>query len=153
LATERSEKDIMQRPPRKPEESIFAKGLGVHILWVGVFIGLLTIATQAYTMTQTESHWQTIVFTVLCFCQLWHVIAIRSETRSIFSVGFFSNKSLVLAVGVTILLQLAVIYIPYLNKFFHTQPLTAAELLLAIGVSSIVFIAVEIEKWFKRRKL
>jgi P-type Ca2+ transporter type 2C len=152
LATERSEKDIMQRPPRKPDESIFAKGLGVHILWVGIFIGLLTVGTQAYTMSQTESHWQTIVFTVLCFCQLWHVIAIRSETMSVFSIGFFSNKNLILAVGLTVLLQLAVIYVPYLNKFFHTQPLTITELLLAIGISAVVFVAVEIEKWVKRRK-
>ena len=67
LAAEKSEKDIMKRPPRKPEESIFAKGLGIHVLWVGIFIGFLTIATQWYAVENTGTHWQTIVFTVFRF--------------------------------------------------------------------------------------
>lgn len=151
LAAEKSEKDIMKRPPRKPEESIFAKGLGIHVLWVGIFIGLLTIATQWYAVENTGTHWQTIVFTVLCFCQLWHVLAIRSETRSLFKMGLLSNKPLLFAVLATVLLQLAVIYMPWLNAFFHTQPLSFAELMIAVGVSAIVFVVVEIEKTVKRK--
>lgn len=151
LAAEGAEKDIMQRPPRRPGESIFAKGLAIHILWVGFFIGLLNLATQAFAIRYTDSHWQTIVFTVLCFSQLWHVMAIRSETRSLFKMGVMSNKSLLLAVVFTVLLQLAVIYMPALNKFFHTQPLTAVELLATAGVSCIVFVVVEIEKAVKRK--
>lgn len=151
LAAEKSERDIMKRPPRKPEESIFAKGLGIHVLWVGLFIGLLTIATQWYAVENTGTHWQTIVFTVLCFCQLWHVLAIRSETRSLFKMGWLSNMPLLAAVLATVLLQLAVIYMPWLNTFFHTQPLTLTELLIAFGVSAIVFVVVEIEKTVKRK--
>lgn len=151
LAAEKSEKDIMKRPPRKPEESIFAKGLGIHVLWVGIFIGLLTIATQWYAVENTGTHWQTIVFTVLCFCQLWHVLAIRSETRSLFKMGLLSNKPLLFAVLATVLLQLAVIYMPWLNAFFHTQPLSFTELMIAVGVSAIVFVVVEIEKTVKRK--
>ncbi|MET0393850.1 MAG: cation-translocating P-type ATPase [Chitinophagaceae bacterium] len=150
LAAESSEKSIMQRPPRRPDESIFAQGLGVHVLWVGILIGLLTIGTQWLAIETGDTHWQTIVFTVLCFSQLWHVMAIRSETQSLFSMGLLTNKPLLLAVAATILLQLGVIYIPYFNTFFHTQPLTVAELLVAIGVSSVTFIAVEIEKAVKR---
>jgi Ca2+-transporting ATPase len=152
LAAEKAEKDIMKHPPREPDESIFAKGLGIHILWVGFFIGILTIATQWFAIEAGDTHWQTIVFTVLCFCQLWHVMAIRSETRSLFKLGLLSNKPLLWSVFATVLLQLAVIYIPYLNTFFHTQPLTLAEILIAAGVSSIVFIAVEIEKKVKRSR-
>lgn len=152
LATEPAEKDIMAHPPRHPKESIFAHGLGVHILWVGIFIGLLTIATQWVAIESGDTHWQTIVFTVLCFSQLWHVMAIRSEKRSLFKIGIFSNQPLLWAVSGTVLLQLAVIYIPYLNTFFHTQPLTAGELAVAFGVSALVFIAVEVEKAVKRRK-
>lgn len=151
LATEAEEKSIMERSPRNPKESIFAQGLGIHILWVGIFIGLLTIGTQWYAINHTETHWQTIVFTVLCLAQLWHVMAIRSEKRSLFSIGLLSNKPLLLAVGLTVLLQLAVIYVPFLNVFFHTQPLTAGELGLAFGASAIVFAAVEIEKLVKRK--
>jgi Ca2+-transporting ATPase len=150
LATEPAERDIMMRPPRKPNESVFAKGLGIHVLWVGLFIGLLTIATQWVAIDTGDKHWQTIVFTVLCFSQLWHVLAIRSETRSLFRIGILSNTFMVIAISVTVLLQLAVIYLPFLNKYFHTQPLTLSEMLIATGVSSIVFIIVELEKKVKR---
>ncbi|PZR30084.1 MAG: ATPase [Citrobacter freundii] len=150
LAAEAEEKDIMQRPPRHPKESIFAQGLGIHILWVGLFIGLLTLGTQWYAINHTQTHWQTIVFTVLCLAQLWHVMAIRSEKRSLFTIGLLSNKPLLLAVIGTVILQLGVIYIPFLNTFFHTQPLTGMELLLAFGASAVVFLVVEIEKTVKR---
>jgi Ca2+-transporting ATPase len=150
LAAEASEKDTMARPPRHPNESIFAKGLGIHVLWVGIFIGLLTLGTQWFAMKANDTHWQTMVFTVLCFCQLWHVMAIRSETRSLFKLGLLSNKPLLFAVLGTVLLQLAVIYIPFLNKFFHTQPLTLVELSIVTGVSALVFLVVELEKMVKR---
>ena len=150
LAAEASEKDTMSRPPRRPDESIFAKGLGIHVLWVGIFIGALTVATQWFAIKASDTHWQTMVFTVLCFCQLWHVMAIRSETRSLFKLGLLSNKPLLFAVLGTVLLQLAVIYIPFLNTFFHTQPLTLVELLIVTVVSGMVFLVVELEKGIKR---
>ncbi|SIN72935.1 cation-translocating P-type ATPase [Chitinophaga niabensis] len=151
LSTEIPEKNIMQRPPRRTDESIFAKGLGIHVLWVGVFIGLLTVGMQWYAIHNDGNHWQTMVFTTLCFCQLYHVMAIRSETRSLFSMGLWSNRPLLLAVGVTVLLQLMVIYVPYFNELFHTAPLSWQELLIVTGVSGVVFVAVEIEKWVKRK--
>jgi len=151
LAAEDSEKDIMSRPPRNPAESIFANGLGVHVLWVGLFIGLLTIGTQWFAIANEIENWQTIVFTMLCFCQLWHVMAIRKETASSLASGF-ANKPMLLAVSATVLLQLAVIYIPFLHPFFHTQPLSIIELLITAAVSSIVFWIVELEKWIKRKK-
>jgi Ca2+-transporting ATPase len=151
LSTEVPEKNIMQRPPRRTDESIFAQGLGIHVLWVGVLIGLLSVGMQWYSIHHDGNHWQTMVFTTLCFCQLFHVMAIRSETRSLFSMGLWSNRPLLLAVGATVLLQLMVIYVPYFNKLFHTEPLSWQELLIVTGVSGIVFVAVEIEKWVKRR--
>ncbi|WP_343307207.1 cation-translocating P-type ATPase [Chitinophaga niabensis] len=151
LSTEIPEKNIMQRPPRRTDESIFAQGLGIHVLWVGIFIGLLTVGMQWYSIHHDGNHWQTMVFTTLCFCQLYHVMAIRSETRSLFSMGLWSNRPLLLAVGVTVLLQLMVIYVPYFNELFHTAPLSWQELLIVTGVSGVVFVAVEIEKLVKRR--
>lgn len=152
LASEPAEKDIMKRPPRLPDESIFAKGLGVHILWVGLFIGLTTLASQWFAIHYLQTHWQTIVFTVLCFSQLWHVLAIRSETRSLFSMGMLGNKPMLAAIVFTVLLQLLVIYHPFLNQFFHTQPLTFSELSIATGISSLALVVVEIEKTIKRTK-
>jgi P-type Ca2+ transporter type 2C len=152
LAAEPEEKQIMQRPPRHPKESIFSGGMGYHILWVGFLIGVLTLGTQAFEIYKGNTHWQTIVFTVLCLAQMWHVLAIRSDRASLFTQGLLSNKLLLGAVLLTFILQLCTIYVPVMNKFFNTQPLTWDELLLAIGISSIVFVAVEMEKWWKRKK-
>ncbi len=152
LAAEPSEKRIMNIPPRDPKESIFANGLGLHIIWVGILVGLLTVGTQWYEIKTRDEHWQTIVFTVLCLSQLWHVMAIRSHKESLFSQGLGSNIPLLGAVLLTVALQMAVIYVPFMNSFFHTQPLTWQELAVAFGVSSVTFWAVEVEKFFKRRK-
>lgn len=153
LAVEPSEKNIMQRPPRKPGESIFSGGMAYHIIWVGLLMGGLTLATQAVEIYTLCAHWQTIVFTVLCLAQMWHVLAVRSETASLFSQGLLSNKLLTVAVLLTFVLQLMLIYMPVFNKIFNTQPLSFFELLTAISVSSIIFIAVETEKFFKRRRI
>jgi Ca2+-transporting ATPase len=150
LAAEVSEKGIMKRPPRKTNESIFSHGLGIHVLWVGIFISILCLGVQWFTVGDNNTHWQTMVFTVICFCQLFHVTAIRSEERFFFQIKLFSNLSLLLAVLGTVGLQLLVIYLPVFNKFFHTQPLTFSELLIATGIASLTFVAVEAEKGVKK---
>ncbi len=152
LASEGAEKNIMERPPRRPGESIFADGLGIHVLWVGLLLAGLTIGTQAYAIYINDSHWQTMVFTVLCLGQLAHVMAIRSENVSLIQQGIFSNRALIFTVAFTFILQLCIIYFPFFNTLFKTQPLTISELAVCIGVSSMVLIAVEIEKVFRRRR-
>ena len=151
LSVEPAEGDVMKRPPRNPKESIFAHGLGLHAIWVGILMGVIVLSIQAWSLANDDAHWQTMVFTVLCLTQLGHVLAIRSERQSLFKMGLFSNKPLLGAVVLTFLLQMAIIYIPAMNRIFKTEPLTAEELLIAIAASSIVFFAVEIEKWIVRR--
>ncbi len=151
LAAEPSEKDIMKRPPRHPQENIFT-GMWVQILWVGLLMGAVSIFTQAWAIRTGFAHWQTMVFTVLCLSQMGNVLALRSEKESIFTQGFFSNKPLVGAFVLTVALQMATIYVPFLNPVFKTQPLSPHELLVTLGLSSIVFFAVEAEKWWKRRR-
>ena len=150
LAVEPEEKGLMNRPPRHPRESIFAHGLGAHILWIGLLMGAVSLLTQAWALKTGHAHWQTMVFTVLCLSQMGHVLAIRSERESLFSQGLFSNKPLLLAFALTFILQMATIYVPFLNPVFKTEPLTLAELMLTLALSSIVFFAVELEKWWKR---
>ncbi len=152
LAAEPAEKRIMQRPPRHPEESIFAHGLGIHIIWVGFLMGLVSIFTQAWSIKNGLAHWQTMVFTVLCLSQMGHVLAIRSEKTSLFRQGLFSNKPLIGAFILTFILQMATIYVPFLNPVFKTSPLTFKELILTLILSSVVFFAVELEKLIKRIK-
>ncbi|MCZ8167890.1 MAG: cation-translocating P-type ATPase [Flavobacterium sp.] len=153
FAAEPAEENILQQPPRKTDESIFSKGLGLHILWVGLLMGAICLVTQVWATHLGNDKWQTMVFTVLCISQMGHAMAIRSDLKSLFQLGVFGNKQLVSAVLLTFTLQMTVIYVPFLQDIFHTKPLTVFELLICIGLSSIVFWAVEIEKWFKRRNL
>ncbi len=152
LAAEPADKDIMNRPPRHPQESIFAHGLGIAIIWVGLLMGGVTLLTQAWAIKTGISHWQTMVFTVLCLSQMGNVLALRSERESFFSQGLFSNKPLLGAVILTFALQMATIYVPFLNPIFKTEPLSPGELFLTLVLSSVVFLAVEAEKFIKRKK-
>jgi Ca2+-transporting ATPase len=140
----------MKKPPRKTGESLFADGIGLHIMWVGLLMAGVTLGAQAWTIEKGYDHWQTIVFTILAFSQLGHVLAIRSERQFLAQQGLFSNLPLMGAVAITVLLQLAVIYLPVGNRFFRTQPLSLVELMACIGVSAIVFHAVEFEKFVKK---
>lgn len=151
LASEPEEDNIMNRAPRNPSENIFAGGMAWHILWVGLLMGIVTLGMQAWTINHGDSHWQTMTFTVLCFSQLGHVIAIRSERKSIFRIGILSNKPMLLTLVITIGLQLMIIYTPFFNDIFKIQQLTLKELMITLAISSVVFWAVEIEKAIKNR--
>jgi P-type Ca2+ transporter type 2C len=152
LAAEPAEKNIMQKPPRKPKESIFAHGLAAHIIWVGLLMGLVSIGAQAWGIKAGFNNWQTMVFTVLCFNQMGQVLAIRSERESLFKQGLLTNKPLLGAFLLTFTLQMMTIYVPFLNPIFHTRPLSLRELIITLILSSVVFSAVEIDKWIKRSK-
>ena len=155
LANEPAEKNLMQMPPRKTNESIFAHGLGIHIFWVGLLMGAVCLSVQAWAINVNDPKWQTYVFTILCFSQMGHVLAIRSDYYFLFRHGIFSNLPLIGAILLTFFLQLAILYIPALNEIFSVLPLTWKELLACILISSIVFHAVEMEKlvhFLKRRR-
>ncbi len=151
LTAEPEERGVMRRPPRPPQESIFAHGMWQHMIWVGLLMAALTLLIQDWAYHSGSAHWQTMVFTLLTLAQLAHVLAIRSEKESLFAIGLFSNRPMALAISVTFLLQMATIYLPALNPIFKTEPLDMTELALCIGAASVVLIAVEIEKWLVRR--
>ncbi len=151
LTAEPAEPGIMTRAPRPPEESIFAHGMWQHILWVGLFIGGISLAAMAWAISREVAYWQTIVFTVLTVSQLFHSLAVRSESKSLFHIGLFSNMPMLAAVLVTLLLQMAVIYTPAMNTIFYTQPLPMFDLVVCLLLSSLVLFAVEFEKWLVRR--
>lgn len=153
FAAEPAEENILQQPPRKSDESIFSRGLGLHILWVGLLMGAICLVTQVWATHLGNDKWQTMVFTVLCISQMGHALSIRSDLKSLFQQGIFGNKKLVGAVLLTFALQMAVIYVPFLQDIFRTRSLTVFELLICMGLSSIVFWVVELEKWIKRRNL
>ncbi|MDX2456355.1 MAG: calcium-translocating P-type ATPase, PMCA-type [Gammaproteobacteria bacterium] len=151
LTAEPAEPGIMNRAPRSPDESIFAHGMWQHIVWVGLFIGGISIAAMAWAISREAAYWQTVVFTVLTVSQLFHSLAVRSESLSLFRLGLLSNLPILGAVILTFVLQMAVVYLPVLNDIFHTQPLPLYDLAVCLMLSSLVLFAVEIEKWLMRR--
>jgi Ca2+-transporting ATPase len=151
LSFEKAEKDIMKRAPRPPQQSIFANGRGLHMIWVGLLMAFITLASQMWAI-KNGLHWQTIVFNVLCLSQMGHVLAIRSEKQSFFGAGIFSNKLLLASVILALALQVIITYVPVLNPVFQTQALSLKEFTVVAVLSSLVFFAVEIEKLISRRR-
>jgi Ca2+-transporting ATPase len=151
LAVEPAETGIMERPPRPSRESLFAGGVASQVVWVGTFIGTLSIFTQWWAVRNGSPHWQTMTFTVLTFAQLFHVMAVRSERHSLFAIGIASNKPMLGALLLSAALQVAVIYVPFFNDLLKTQPLAASELAFCVLLPATVLAAIEIEKWLARR--
>ncbi len=152
LSVEPSERKIMRRPPRRPNESIFSRGVGSEIIWVGLLLGLVLLAIAYRYWSTGNANWQTMVFTTLTLSRVGLAETMRSERDSVFRLGLFSNKPLLGAVILTIGLQMAVVYIPILQNIFHTTSLSARDLLISFGLSTIVLWAIELEKCFTRRK-
>jgi Ca2+-transporting ATPase len=149
----------MERSPYRPNESIFSRGIGRQILWIGIVIGLVSLIA-GYSVWRSEPcdphaevgcQWQTMVFTTLTLAQMGNVLATRSTRQSFFSLGLLSNKPMIGAVLLTIGLQLLVVYVPPLQDLFHTTSLTSMQLLICFLLGSIVFWAAELEKWLLRR--
>ena len=151
LAAEPAEDDVMQRPPRPPDETIFARGLWQHALWVGLLMTALALTVQGWSIGAGDAHWQSMTFTVLTFSQLAHLLAIRSERDSLFTRGLGGNRPLLSAIALTVALQLCTLYVPWMQVIFRTSALTLPELLTCVGTASVVFLAVELEKWLVRR--
>ncbi len=152
LGVEPPEKNIMRRPPHPPSESIFARGLGIDILWVGPFMGIVALGVGLWGYLTGNPYWTTMVFTTLTLSQMGNALAIRSERESLFSLGFLSNKPMLGAVLLTFALQMLITYWEPAQGLFGTQALPLPELLISLAASTLVFFAVEVEKWINRRK-
>jgi Ca2+-transporting ATPase len=142
----------MKRPPFHPTESIFSRGMGARIVWIGTLMGIVSLAVGYwYWLQDPNGPWQTMVFTTLTLAQMGNALAIRSNIDSFFTIGPFSNRLMLGAVALTFVLQLALIYLPFLQEFFNTVALEPRDLAISLALSTVVFIAVEIEKWIRRR--
>ena len=145
LSFEKAEKGIMNRPPRPPQQSVFANGRGIHMIWVGILMAGIALSLQSWAI-RNGLHWQTMVFNFLCVSQLGHVLSIRCERQSVLGVRMFSNKPLIIAVLIALLLQIALTFIPFFHTIFQTEALTLNEFMIVGGASLLVFVVVEIEK-------
>lgn len=153
LAVEPAERDTMKRTPYHPNESVFSRGIGWQIIWIGVLMGLVSLGVGYRPWLQDEAGaWRTMVFTTLTLAQMGNALALRSSRDSLFTIGLFSNRSMLGAVSLTFLLQLAVIYVPFLQEIFDTRALSPAELAVCLLASTVVFWSAELEKLIIRRR-
>ena len=155
LALEPAEPNVMSRPPYNPQESIFARGLGLYIIRIGIIFALITICLMVWSYNYdlgsiNPNHWKTMVFTTLCLAQMGHALAVRSNTRLTMEMNFFSNPYLLAAIALTTILQILLIYVAPLRNFFNTSILSATDLLICLGFSMLVFVWVEMEKLVQR---
>lgn len=160
LAVEPAEPNVMNRAPHSPGESIFARGLGLYLIRIGIVLAIIATAcmvisyqwtTQWDTVTDADpERWKTMLFTTLCLAQMGHALACRSNTRLTAELNPRSNPYLIAAVVLTSALQLALIYVPALRDFLGTHWLTGMELAVCIGFSTLLFVWIEMEKLFIR---
>ncbi len=151
---EPGERDTMRRPPHPPSESIFARGMGWHVIWVGLLLGVISLAAGWwYWRAGAETiYWRTIVFTVLTLAQMGHALAIRSERDSLFQQGLLSNKFMLGSVLLTFSLQMALLYVPWLQGIFDTTALSLRDLGICLALSTVIFWGVELEKMIRRMR-
>jgi Ca2+-transporting ATPase len=146
LTLEPAERGTMRRPPYQPQESIFGRGLGRDILWVGLLMALVSLALGFWGWSVGNPAWQTMVFTTLTLSQLGNALALRSEGDSVFRIGLWSNRAMLATVLLTFGLQLAVVYLPFLQAVFKTQALSLRDLVISLVLSTVVFWGIEARK-------
>ncbi len=151
MGVEKAESDTMKRPPYSPKEGMFSRGAGIQVAWVGVLIGGLALGLGYVYYFSNQPQWQTMVFSFLAFAQIFQALASRSSRDSFFKMGLSGNPMLAWMVLLVFGLQLAVIYLPALNRFFSVVPLSTTDLAIAIGTGAIVLVAMELEKLIKRK--
>jgi Ca2+-transporting ATPase len=137
----------MQKAPAEPGESIFARGIGRYILRIGVVFAVIVIGLMLYA-ARHDAPWETMVFTTLCLAQMGHALSARSDLPLI-QVAPLSNPWLIWAVLLTSGLQLLLLYVPVLSRFFGTTPLRGHDLLICVGFSLLLFLYLELEKLWR----
>ena len=159
LGMEPVEPGVMKQKPRDSRKSIFADGFAASMIFYGVLVGVITLAAYwlgEYVLSNpniADGTANTMAFATLVFGELTRAFAVRSETRSIFSIGVFSNSAMNKAFSVSLALQLAVLFIPFLQEIFKVQSLTGMEWLIVILLSLVPLIVSEITKAFRSKEL
>lgn len=153
LGVDKTKEDVMNNPPRNPKESIFVKSDKVQLIINGVLIGGITLfAFKLGERLYPDSliHAQTMAFVVLSVSQLFLSLSLRSNTKSAFSLGLFSNKYLVYSILLGIFLQVIIISISFIANIFKVTPLLLYDWIVVILVSLIPFAINEILKLFRK---
>ncbi|MGH2374133.1 MAG: cation-translocating P-type ATPase, partial [bacterium] len=152
LGVEPAEEDVMRRPPQAATESIFGRGMVPFIIMLGVIVSLVSIGVGLFAFVNGDAHWQTLLFTTLIFSQAALALSVRSETRPLWEIGLLSNRAMLGAILLTVVLQLAVVYLPFFQTILGTTAMPARDLVMAVLCGALVFVAAEVWKWVLRRR-
>ena len=161
LGMEKGEPDTMERPPRDSGEGIFARGLGVDVVYQGVLVTVITIISYLIgnyfengaffpVVGGVSDHGMTMAFLTMSMCEIFHPFNVRSQRRSIFSLKSH-NKVLWLSMVVSLLLTTLVLEVPFLANAFGFTPIGLTEYLIALAMGLLVIPVVEIVKFFQRK--
>jgi Ca2+-transporting ATPase len=145
--------NIMKQPPRPTNEAVITKQQVFLMLTQGAFIAFCSLLAFCFVYYIEEGkdlgRARTAAFIVLSCSQLFHSFNCRSMSESLFKIGLFTNKKLILATFISFLLQMLVVYIPFIQKIFKTEPLGLLDWILVITISSFPLWAMEIVKRLK----
>lgn len=160
LGLERGEPDIMDRPPRKASDGIFAGGLGVGIAYQGVLIAVITLSSYIIGHCMEVGHFawphgvsddgMTMAFLTMNMCEILHSFNMRSQRRSIFTLPGH-NKLLWVAMLAALVLTTIVLEVPAIAAAFGFTPVDWNEYAVALGLAILVVPIVELVKLFQRR--
>jgi Ca2+-transporting ATPase len=152
LVAEEADANIMNRPPRPPKENLFAGGLVLKIVLSGTIIGAASLFIQWWAVKEgyDVKEQQTMVFTTLCFIQLGNALSVRSVYHSILSKHLFANKRMWAAIAGTVILQLAIIYVPFLQTVLKTSYLEWKAMATILIVTAVGVFCIELIKYFTK---
>ncbi len=180
LGVDTVDPDIMKRPARRSTEHIIDRSLGALVLLQGFLIAISTLLAYLYILYCTGSakpvsfyYWflnelipcalggelhgnferaRTVAFCVMVISQLFHSFNCRNAWRSLFELGIFTNKKLLLATGLSLVMQVAIVHIPLFENVFKVTSLGLKDWIIVFGFSSFIFFSMEIIKWCKRKR-
>ena len=160
LGTEKAEEDIMKRSPRNPKEGIFAGGVSIDVVWQGFMIAIITIIAYIVGHYMESGVWEfvnsadgmTMAFLTMSMSEIFHSFNLRSRRQSIFTIKN-QNKFLWGALAVSLMLTIAVIYVPFLSNAFGLESISFLEYIVSILMAFSVIPIVEVVKFFQRRNI
>lgn len=157
LAYEVKEPNVMKRPPRRPDAPLFNKFVTFRVVFVSLFMtaGTIILFNLHYShslengldpaFAQAKAQTTSVTFVILF--QIFYMLNCRSLHDSLAKIGFFSNLTVFLGIGIVLGLQAVFIYAPFMHTIFNTVPLTAEEILFAALFGFAIFPVIGIEKW------
>jgi magnesium-transporting ATPase (P-type) len=152
LVFEPKETDLMDRPPRDPNQPILTFPLFMRTGFVSLLMlagGFALFLWELRRESASLAEARTAVVNAIVMVEAFYLLNCRSLTRSIFSLGIFSNLWVLLGIGLIVAVQLLFTYAPVMNGLFHSAPIDADSWSRIVAVAVVVFAAVELEKWIR----